>query len=115
MEVYLAHKDRISLRLGCPWALTMNKQLFSHVRMERVERSAPPLRQDVHVHVAGSRTGVAGFVWMDGRARFKEGCRNWALWEVQKLITLTHLCREIRIMQRRSLVSFRGIALLAWR
>lgn len=49
------------------------------VRMEYLERSVPPLMQDVHMHVAGSRTGAAAFGRMDGRAHFKEGCRNWVL------------------------------------
>lgn len=62
------HKGRFSQHLGCRWSLTMN--------MEYLERSVPPLMQDVHVHVAESRTGAAGFVRMDGRARFKDGCRN---------------------------------------
>lgn len=47
--------------------------------MEYLGRSVPPLMQEVHVYVAGSRTGAAGSVRMDGRARFKEGCRNWVL------------------------------------
>lgn len=36
---------------------------------------------------------------MDGSTRFQEGCGNWVLGEVQKLIILTHLHREIRRMQ----------------
>lgn len=36
---------------------------------------------------------------MDGSARFQEGCGNWVLGEVQKLIILTHLHREIRRMR----------------
>lgn len=55
---------------------------------------------------------------MDGSACFQEGCGNWVLGEVQKLIILTHLHREIRRMQEVGVVvgvvGVRGGCFLPW-
>lgn len=73
MEVYLLLQDRFPQQLGGRWSLKTNKQSFSDYLWNIWSNLLLLWMQDVHVHVAGSRTGAAGFVRMDGRVRFKEG------------------------------------------